>query len=90
MPRFIVRRTFSERFDVPLTDQSAATCHRLIEKNADVGVTWVHSYVSEDKRTTFCLYDGPDQESIRVAAKRSGLPVDSVTRVVVLNPYSIR
>jgi hypothetical protein len=89
MPRFIVWRTFSERFDVPLTDQSAATCHRLVETNAAVGVTWVRSYVSDDKRMTYCIYDGPDQESIRVAARRSGLPVDSVILVSVLNPYSI-
>ncbi len=85
----MVRRTFSERFDVPLTDRSAATCHRLVEKNAAVGVTWVRSYVSEDKRTTYCIYDGPDQESIRVASRRSGFPVDSVIPVLVLNPYSI-
>jgi hypothetical protein len=47
----------------------------------------VHSYVSQDKRKTFCVYDGPDPETIRKAAERSSLPVDSITRVSVLDPY---
>ncbi len=54
---------------------------------ADHGVTWVHSYVSEDKRTTYCVYDGPNPEALRAAAKRTDLPIDKITRVTVLDPY---
>jgi hypothetical protein len=43
----------------------------------------VHSYVTPDRRKTFCIYDGPDPESISAAAVRTGLPVDSVTEVRV-------
>jgi len=50
----------------------------------------VQSYVSDDKAMTFCIYDGPDPESIRTTAQRNGLPVDSVTRVSVLDPYFYR
>jgi hypothetical protein len=53
-------------------------------------VTWVHSYVSEDKQTTFCIYDGPNPESIRKAAVGTGLPVDRITNVTVLDPYFYR
>jgi hypothetical protein len=53
-------------------------------------VTWVHSYVSEDKHKTFCVYDGPDPEAIRRAAETIGLPVDQITRVSVLDPYFYR
>ena len=38
------------------------------------GVTWLHSYVSEDKTKTFCVYDGPSPEAIRKSAAESGLP----------------
>ena len=55
--------------------------------NAEVGVTWVHSYVTTDKTKTFCIYDGPDQDAIRRAASSNGLPVDSVAPVSVLDPY---
>ncbi len=50
-------------------------------------MTWVHSYVSDDDRTTWCVYDAPSPEAIRSVAVRNGLPVDSVTQVQVLDPY---
>ena len=40
----------------------------MIDRNAEEGVTWISSYVSEDKRTTFCVYDGPNPEAIRKTA----------------------
>ena len=74
----------------PGTENGAARCLGVVERNADVGVTWVHSYVSDDKTRTFCVYDGPDPEAIRTPAKRNGLPVDHITRVSVLDPYFYR
>jgi Protein of unknown function (DUF4242) len=47
----------------------------------------VHSYVSADKHTTFCIYDGPTPEAIRKTAARNTLPVDQITEVRVLDPY---
>jgi hypothetical protein len=58
-----------------------------VQRNADDGVTWLHSYVSEDKLSTFCVYDAPDPEAIRKAASGNQLPVDQITRVKVLDPY---
>ena len=58
--------------------------------HTELGVTWIHSYVSEDKQTTFCVYDGPRPEAIRRAAERNGLPVDRMTKVSVLDPYFYR
>ena len=87
----MVERTFSGGgLRIPVTDGGATTCLAVVEQNADLGVTWVHSYVSDDYRKTFCIYDGPDPEAIRKAAERSGLPIDRITRVSVLNPYFYR
>ena len=72
---------------VPSTWATRTACTQASRKRAEVGVTWVHSYVNEDKTKTFCVYDGPDAEAIRRAAERNGLPVDGVTRVSVLDPY---
>jgi hypothetical protein len=58
-----------------------------VERNRDLGTTWLHSYVSEDGRKTFCVYDGPSPEAIRKAASRDELPVDRITQVCVLDPY---
>lgn len=59
----------------------------MVERNAEEGVTWVHSYASEDKRTTFCIYDAPTPEAIRRTATGNHLPVDQITQVRVLDRY---
>ncbi len=90
MPRYMVERTFPEGLAIPVTDDGAQVCLDVVGRNADLGVTWVHSYVSDDKRKTFCVYDGPDPESIRKAADHNQLPIDRITRVSVLDPYFYR
>jgi Nickel responsive protein SCO4226-like len=90
MPRYLVERTFPEGLQIPVTDEGASICLNVVDNNADDGVTWVHSYVTDDKRKTFCIYDAPDPEAIRKAAKRNGLPVDAITHVSVLDPYFYR
>jgi hypothetical protein len=47
----------------------------------------VHSYVSDDKTRTFCVYDAPTPEAIRTSADHNGLPVERITEVRVLDPY---
>ena len=87
MPRYMVQRTFPEGLRIPITDDGVQLCRTIVERNGEEGVTWVHSYVSEDKRTTFCVYDAPSPEAIRRTAARNQLPVDQITRVQVLDPY---
>ena len=90
MPRYIVERTFPQGLRIPLTDQGVTACDTVVQRNAERGVTWVHSYVSDDLRKTFCVYDGPDPEAIRCVAEKNQLPVDHITRVSVLDPYFYR
>jgi hypothetical protein len=90
MPRYMVERTFPDGLEIPMTDDGARACGIVVGKNAEEGVTWVHSYVSQDKKKTFCIYDGPTPESIRRSAAANGLPVDQITEVSVLDPYFYR
>lgn len=90
MPRYLVERTFLDGLQIPMTDEGATACLGVVTRNAELGVAWVHSYVSEDKTRTYCIYDGPRPEAIRQAAERNGLPVDRITEVRVLDPYFYR
>ena len=79
MPRYIVERTFPEGLHIPVAAGGAELCRTVTQRNAEEYVTWVHSYVSDDKRRTFCVYDAPSPEAIRKAAARTtcrstGLP----------------
>jgi DNA mismatch repair protein MutH len=90
MPRYLVERTFPEGLHIPVDTQGADVCMTVVAGNASSGVTWVHSYVSEDLKKTFCIYDGPNPEAIRETARRNNLPIDSITAVSVLDPYFYR
>jgi Protein of unknown function (DUF4242) len=90
MPRYIVERIFSDGLHIPVDADGAKVCLTVVDRNADEGVTWVHSYVSEDKEKTFCVYDAPNPEAIRKVAGKNSLPVDKITQVSVLDPYFYR
>ncbi len=87
MPRYMIERTFPNGLEIPMTKRGSEACGGVIAKNADQQVTWVHSYVSPDKRKTFCVYDAPSPEAIRAVAAANKLPVDRITEVRVLDPY---
>lgn len=90
MARYLVERTFPDGLAIPINDDGAKACMEVVATNAAEGVTWVHSYVSEDKTKTFCIYDAPSPEAIRSVAESNGLPVDGITAVSVLDPYFYR
>jgi hypothetical protein len=87
MSRYVVERTFPEGLRIPVNEGGTELCRRVVERNAEDGVTWISSFVSEDKTRAFCIYDAPTPEAIRKTASRNDLPVDRITRVSVLDPY---
>jgi hypothetical protein len=81
MPRFLIERNFGERLEV---DKEAAG---LITKiNDEEGVKWLFSFLSPDKRKTYCLYEAPNADAIRAAAHKANLPADVVIEVEELRP----
>lgn len=87
MPRYLVERNFKDGLHVPVGAEGRALFGGIVQNNADSGATWVHSYVSEDRSKTFCIYDAPNAEAIRKVAKVNGLPVDRISMITVLDPY---
>ncbi len=87
MPRYLIERTFNEGLQISADTIGADECLKIVSKNLDDEVTWIHSYVSEDKSKSFCIYDAPSPEAVRRAARRNNLPIDKITEVRVLDPY---
>lgn len=87
MPRYLVQRTFPDGLRFPTDDNGRKAVRDIADGNGSLGVTWVHSYVSDDDRTTWCVYDAPSPDAIRSAAGVTQLPVDSIRPVSVLDPY---
>jgi hypothetical protein len=76
MPIYMIERTFAEELDLTNDDV------RLIDEiNADEGVRWLFSFLSADRRRTYCLYEAPSPDAIVAAAHRANVPVDVVVEV---------
>ena len=84
MPRYVIERDLPAGF--PLR-WGAKSRQELVERNTDASVTWLHSYVSEDGRRAFCVYEGRSPEAVRRASALNGLPVERITQVRHVDPY---
>jgi hypothetical protein len=81
MPVFLIERNFADELTVSAED--AAGVKKI---NEDVGVQWLISFLSADKKKTYCLYEASNAEAIREAADRAGLPADVIIEVGELTP----
>jgi len=88
MPRYLVERPLAGGWQ-PSAGAAGASraCSAIVNANTNHGVTWLFSYVAPGRGCTYCVCDGPSPEAIRLAARDSGLPVDRITEVRVLDPY---
>ncbi|MDI5892184.1 DUF4242 domain-containing protein [Halomonas rhizosphaerae] len=81
MPLFLIERNYAEQIDFT-TD----SVREVTEINQDIGVHWLFSFLSADKKKTYCLYEASDSEAIREAARRAGVPADVIVEVSEINP----
>jgi hypothetical protein len=81
MPLFLIERNWAERLEV--SPESAAEVTRI---NDEIGVHWLFSFLSADKKKTHCLYEAPSAEAIREAARRAGIPADVIIEVTEIRP----
>jgi hypothetical protein len=85
MPLFVIERHFAEQIE--MTRDRASEIELI---NADVGVQWLFSFLSADKKKTYCLYEAPNVEAIREAAQRAQVPADVIVEVSEIRPEAFR
>src|SRR5438045_7976100 len=81
MPLFMIERAFADDVDLAAED-----VHAVDEINADEGVRWIFSFLSADRRQTYCLYEAPSPDAIIAAARRANLPADVIVEVGSASP----
>ena len=81
MPLYVIERNFAEQLDAESLDRAGI---KLV--NDDVGIRWVYSFLSADKKKTYCLYEAPNPEAILEAAARLGIPADVIVAVDQIEP----
>jgi hypothetical protein len=80
MPEYVIER------DIPGAGNLSDKELQEISKKSvgvlnDMGpeIKWLHSYVTGDK--VYCVYQAPNEESIREHGRRGGFPVNRVSAV---------
>ena len=76
MPRYIIERNFAEQLE--LTKGGVESVNQI---NGEEGVTWIFSFLSTDKKKTYCLYEAPNPEAILAAARRNNIPADAIIEI---------
>ena len=76
MPIYLIERNFAEQLEV--TPEGAAAINLI---NDEQSVRWLISFLSVDKKKTFCLYEASSAEAIVEAARRAGIPADTIIEV---------
>jgi len=85
MPLFVIERHFAEQIE--MTRERASEI-KLI--NDDVGVQWLFSFLSADRKKSYCLYEAPSADAIREAARRANVPADVIEEVSEVRPEAFR
>ena len=82
MPLFLIERNFAEQIE--LTREEASN---IILINEGLGVNWLFSFLSADKKKSYCLYEAPSAEAVREAARRANVPADVIVEVSTLGNF---
>jgi hypothetical protein len=81
MALYVIERRYADQLEM-----SSDGVKALQEINADEGVTWLFSFLSADRRQSYCLYEAPSPDALIAAARRAGLPADVIVEVNQISP----
>jgi hypothetical protein len=79
--RFLIERNYAQQL-APSKELAAA----LKEINDAEGLKWLFSFLSADKKKTYCLYEAETADAILAAARKAGIPADVIIEVSDLRP----
>jgi len=84
MPLYVIERRYADQIELSSDDVKA-----LQQVNADEGVDWLFSFLSADRRQSYCLYEAPSPDELIAAARRAGIPADVIVEVNRVSPEMV-
>jgi hypothetical protein len=84
MPLYVIERKYADQLEL-----SSDGVRALQEINADEGVHWLFSFLSADRRQSYCLYEAPSPDELVAAARRAGIPADVIVEVSRISPEAV-
>ena len=84
MPLYVIERRYADQLEL-----SSDGIKALEEINADEGVRWLFSFLSADRRQSYCLYEAPSPGELIAAARRARIPADVIVEVNRVSPEMV-
>jgi hypothetical protein len=81
MPLYLIERRFADELQLSPDDLG-----KIEDVNSELNVKWLYSFLTADKRKTYCLYQASSPDLIREAASRLQLPADAILEVSQVTP----
>lgn len=76
MPMYLVERTFGEA--VALGGGEISELHEYFDER---DVAWLTTFLSPDRKRSYCVYEAPSEDLLRQHAQDFGMPFDRVVEV---------
>jgi hypothetical protein len=89
MPLFLIERNYAEQLEVTPDGflKRPRTADQIRSFNEEMGCSWVFSFLSADKRKSYCVYEAPNAEVLREHARRADIPADAIIELAgVIRP----
>ena len=76
MALYMVERDFSEEVNM-----SAEELEQIKQITSELGADWLYTFLSADKKKSYCIYEATDTDQLMKHAQVIGLPINDIVEV---------
>lgn len=76
MPLFLIECNFAVKLQV-----TSGEVAEIGEINDQQGIRWLISFLSIDRKKTFCLYEAASSAAIKAVANQAGIPAEAIIEI---------
>ncbi|RLQ22585.1 DUF4242 domain-containing protein [Seongchinamella sediminis] len=76
MALYLVERDFSQEVNM-----SAEELEQIKQVTSELGADWLYTFLSADKKKSYCIYEATDTDQLMKQAQVVGLPINEIVEV---------
>lgn len=76
MTLYLVERDFSEKVNM-----STEELEQIKQITSELGADWLFTFLSADKKKSYCIYEATDTDQLMKHAQVIGLPINDIVEV---------
>jgi len=84
MPLFLVERDFDDEVNI-----SAEGLRQIKQITSELGADWLYTFLSADRKKSYCLYEATGRDQLLEHAQVIGLPANTIVEVSKMWPDEV-